>query len=89
MYVSATQKPTLIDDARSLFHNRSAIAGPRYRVGCGFITVVIASVARFAAARSGAVGASDSARGVVCQEKPKRSSHQPGSVSGLAQCAAV
>src|SRR3954463_3908208 len=43
--------------------------------------VVIASNARLAAALSGLLLARSSARGVICQEKPQRSLHQPHSLS--------
>ena len=42
-----------------------------------FPIVIMESMARFAAARSGSVVASSSTRGVICQEKPQRSLHQP------------
>ena len=42
-----------------------------------FFIPIIASNARLAAARSGSVIASISARGVICQDKPQRSLHQP------------
>src|SRR5215217_409058 len=46
-----------------------------------FLIVIMASMARFAAARSGSVVDSSSARGVICQEKPQRSLHQPQALS--------
>jgi len=46
-----------------------------------FPIVIIASMARFAAARSGSVVASISTRGVICQENPQRSLHQPQALS--------
>jgi hypothetical protein len=46
-----------------------------------FRMVIIASNARFAAARSGLLFARSSARGVICQERPQRSLHQPHSLS--------
>src|SRR4051794_17593481 len=39
--------------------------------------VIMASIARRAASRLGSAMASSSARGVICQEKPHRSRHQP------------
>jgi hypothetical protein len=46
-----------------------------------FFIVIIASKARLAAARSGLVYARVSATGVICQEMPHRSLHQPHSLS--------
>jgi hypothetical protein len=46
-----------------------------------FFIVIIASNARLAAALSGLVLASSSTRGVICQEKPQRSLHQPHALS--------
>jgi len=43
--------------------------------------VIIASIARFAASRSGFAIARISARGVICQEKPHLSLHQPQALS--------
>ena len=42
-----------------------------------FRIVIIAFIARLAAARSGSCVAASSARGVICHEKPQRSLHQP------------
>ena len=42
-----------------------------------FFIFIIASIARFAAARSGSVVASSRARGVICQANPQPSVHQP------------
>src|SRR5688572_9223878 len=42
-----------------------------------FFIPIIASNARFAAARSGSVVASISTRGVICQDKPHLSLHHP------------
>src|SRR5262245_65149507 len=42
---------------------------------------IMASNARFAAALSGLVVASSRTRGVICQEKPHRSLHQPQALS--------
>jgi hypothetical protein len=42
-----------------------------------FFIVIMASIARLAAAMSGLFTALRSARGVTCQEKPQRSLHQP------------
>ena len=46
-----------------------------------FRILIIAFIARFAAARSGSVVALSSARGVICHEKPQRSLHQPHMLS--------
>ncbi len=46
-----------------------------------FFMVIIASNARLAAALSGPVIASSSTRGVICQDKPHLSLHQPQSLS--------
>jgi hypothetical protein len=43
--------------------------------------VIIASMARFAALRSGEVVAASKACGVICQEKLQRSLHQPQALS--------
>jgi len=43
--------------------------------------VIMASNARLAAALSGLLLARSSARGVICQEKPQRSLHQPQALS--------
>ena len=43
--------------------------------------VIMASIARFAAARSGSFIAAIKARGTICQEKPQRSLHQPHALS--------
>jgi hypothetical protein len=40
-----------------------------------FRIVIIAFIARLAAARSGSCVAASSARGVICHEKPQRSLH--------------
>ena len=45
-----------------------------------FFIVIIASKARFAS-RPPAASASVSARGVICQERPQRSLHQPQALS--------
>ena len=46
-----------------------------------FVIVIMASIARFAAASSWPFIASSKARGVICQEKPQRSLHQPHALS--------
>ena len=46
-----------------------------------FVIVIIASKARFAASRSELVVRSSSRLGVICQEKPQRSLHQPHALS--------
>jgi hypothetical protein len=46
-----------------------------------FFIFIIASNARLAAARSGSVVASSSARGVICQDKPHLSLHHPHMLS--------
>ena len=46
-----------------------------------FFIFIIASNARLAAARSGSVVASSSARGVICQDKPHLSLHHPHALS--------
>jgi hypothetical protein len=46
-----------------------------------FFIFIIASKARLAAARSGSVVASSSARGVICQDKRHRSLHHPQALS--------
>jgi hypothetical protein len=46
-----------------------------------FRIVIIAFIARLAAARSGSCVAASSARGVICHEKPQRSLHQPHMLS--------
>src|SRR6202041_1758053 len=46
-----------------------------------FRIVIIAFIARLAAARSGSFVAASSARGVICHEKPQRSLHQPHMLS--------
>lgn len=43
--------------------------------------VIIASNARFAAALSALVVASNSMRGMICQDRPQRSLHHPQSLS--------
>jgi hypothetical protein len=43
--------------------------------------VIIASKARFAVSRSALVVRSSSRLGVICQEKPQRSLHQPQALS--------
>jgi len=42
---------------------------------------IMAVIARLAAAASGSVVAASSARGVICQENPQRSLHQPQALS--------
>ena len=65
-----------IDDTKPpISPRRSIVAMSIFRI------VIIASMARFAAARSGSVVASSSARGVICHEKPQRSLHQPQALS--------
>src|ERR1700722_12021097 len=46
-----------------------------------FRMVIIAAIARLAAARSGSVVAASRARGVICHEKPQWSLHQPHALS--------
>jgi len=46
-----------------------------------FFIVIIASIARLALALSGLVVSSIRRRGVICQEKPQRSLHQPQALS--------
>src|SRR6476661_5019981 len=46
-----------------------------------FLIVIIASNARFAAARSESVVASISTRGVICQDRPHLSLHHPHALS--------
>jgi len=46
-----------------------------------FFIVIIASMARLALSRSELVVSSISRFGVICQEKPQRSLHQPQSLS--------
>src|SRR5690606_13337394 len=46
-----------------------------------FFIVIIASIARLALERSELVVSSISRRGVICQEKPQRSRHQPQALS--------
>ena len=46
-----------------------------------FFIVIIASNARLAAALSGLLIASSRTRGVICQEKPQLSLHQPQALS--------
>ena len=74
------------DGAGQLTHRRSRRATAASILATSiFCIVIIASNARLAAALSGLVIASSRTRGVICQEKPHLSLHQPQSLS----CAAV
>ena len=57
---------------------RTAVSIARMSI---FVIVIIASMARFAAASSCPFIASSKARGVICHEKPHRSLHQPHALS--------
>src|SRR3984893_15050704 len=65
-----------VDDLLYCFARAASIAAMSI-----FPIVLIAIIARLAAARSGSVVAASSARGVICHEKPQRSLHQPHALS--------
>jgi hypothetical protein len=67
---------SLWEDDRYCFARAASIAAMSI-----FRMVIIAFIARLAAARSGSVTAASRARGVICHEKPHRSLHQPHALS--------